>query len=89
MEFKKFSSRAGSFNFVAADKVHNDIKDLVFVDKKGLDDATQDASHPAHQSIEDVLLFLALCHDIVIDKRTGKMNAASPDELALVEGAAQ
>ena len=38
--------------------------------------------------MEDVLLFLALCHSIVIDKRTGKMNSASPDELALVEGAA-
>ena len=25
----------------------------------------------------------------MIDKRTGKMNSASPDELALVEGAAQ
>ena len=35
-----------------------------------------------------MLLFLALCHSIVIDKRTGKMNSASPDELALVEGAA-
>ena len=34
-----------------------------------------------------MLLFLALCHSIVIDKRTGKMNSASPDELALVEGA--
>ena len=33
-------------------------------------------------------MFLALCHSIVIDKRTGKMNSASPDELALVEGAA-
>jgi len=36
-----------------------------------------------------VLLFLALCHSIVIDKRTGKMNSASPDELALVDGAAK
>ena len=89
MEFKKFSTRAGSFNFVKGDPVKNDIKDLLFVDKAGLDHATNYASHPSHQSIEDVLLFLALCHDIVIDKRTGKMNAASPDELALVEGAAQ
>ena len=35
-----------------------------------------------------MLIFLALCHSIVIDKRTGKMNSASPDELALVQGAA-
>ena len=36
---------------------------------------------------EAVLLHIALCHSIIIDKRTGKMNSASPDELALVEGA--
>ena len=33
-------------------------------------------------------MHLVLCHSIVIDKRTGKMNSASPDELALLEGAA-
>lgn len=32
-------------------------------------------------------MHLALCHAILIDKRTGKLNSASPDELALVEGA--
>jgi phospholipid-translocating ATPase len=36
-----------------------------------------------------VLLFLATCHTIVIDQRTGKYNAASPDELALVNAAKQ
>ena len=44
-------------------------------------------SNPEHDGVEKVFLHLALCHNIVIDKRTGKMNAASPDELALVEGA--
>jgi phospholipid-transporting ATPase len=34
-----------------------------------------------------VLLHLALCHTIVIDDRTGKFNASSPDELALVNAA--
>lgn len=47
----------------------------------------QDRQNQNHSTVEDVLLFLALCHSIVIDKRTGKMNSASPDELALVEGA--
>ena len=61
----------------------------MFIDKTGLDLATRDENHPAHDSVEDVCLFLALCHSIVIDKRTKKMNSASPDELALVEGAAQ
>jgi magnesium-transporting ATPase (P-type) len=34
-----------------------------------------------------MLLHLALCHTIVIDERTGKYNASSPDELALVNAA--
>lgn len=32
-------------------------------------------------------MHLALCHTIVIDERTGKYNASSPDELALVNAA--
>jgi phospholipid-transporting ATPase len=32
-------------------------------------------------------MHLALCHTIVIDERTGKFNASSPDELALVNAA--
>ena len=34
-----------------------------------------------------MLIHLALCHTIVIDERTGKFNASSPDELALVNAA--
>jgi magnesium-transporting ATPase (P-type) len=34
-------------------------------------------------------VFLAVCHTIVIDERKGTYNAASPDELALVNGAKQ
>lgn len=34
-----------------------------------------------------MLLFLSLCHTIVIDSRSGKYNAQSPDELALVNAA--
>lgn len=30
---------------------------------------------------------MALCHTIVIDERTGRFNASSPDELALVNAA--
>lgn len=35
------------------------------------------------------LLNLSVCHTIVIDERKGTYNAASPDELALVNGAKQ
>jgi magnesium-transporting ATPase (P-type) len=35
------------------------------------------------------LVFLSLCHTIIIDAKTGKFNASSPDELALVNAAKQ
>ena len=34
-----------------------------------------------------MLLHLAICHTVVVDKNKGVYNAASPDEQALVEGA--
>jgi phospholipid-transporting ATPase len=39
--------------------------------------------------IEKVMLNLALCHTIIIEKKNGKTNynASSPDELALVNAA--
>lgn len=39
------------------------------------------------QGLYDVLMHLAVCHTVVIDKNKGVYNAASPDELALVDGA--
>ena len=39
--------------------------------------------------MERVLIFLGVCHTIVIDGRKGTYNAASPDELALVNAAKQ
>ena len=53
-----------------------------------MDEISSQTSHPANSSVEEVLLHLALCHSVIIDKRTNKLNSASPDELALVEGAA-
>ena len=88
MEFKKFSGKAGSFNFTKEGSMGKSEKDLKFIDKAGLDMATKDPYHPAHGTVEEIMIILALCHAVVIDKRTGKMNSASPDELALVEGAA-
>ena len=32
-------------------------------------------------------MHLAICHTVVVDKNKGVYNAASPDELSLVEGA--
>ena len=36
-----------------------------------------------------VLIFLSVCHTIIIDGQKGTYNAASPDELALVNAAKQ
>ena len=41
------------------------------------------------EKLNRTLLFLSLCHTIIIDQKTGKYNAASPDELALVNAAKQ
>lgn len=36
------------------------------------------------EALKRTLLFLSLCHTIVKDAKSGSYNAASPDELALV-----
>jgi magnesium-transporting ATPase (P-type) len=38
----------------------------------------------AKDNLLKVLLHLSLCHTIITDQRTGKFNASSPDELALI-----
>ena len=52
-----------------------------------LNEVLHNEAHGDHSAVSDVFLLLAICHTIVIDKRTGKLNSSSPDELALVEGA--
>ena len=39
--------------------------------------------------LKRVIIFLACCHTIIIDKKQGKYNSSSPDELALVNAAKQ
>lgn len=40
--------------------------------------------HGNQVNIDKFLVHLALCHSILVDEKTGKYNASSPDELALV-----
>lgn len=49
----------------------------------------RDRKSENYEYIEKVLLNLALCHTIIIEKKNGKTNynASSPDELALVNAA--
>jgi len=42
-----------------------------------------------HEPLIRVLIFLSCCHTIIIDSKKGTFNAASPDELALVNAAKQ
>jgi len=42
-----------------------------------------------NEALTRVMYFLACCHTIVIDDKKGTYNAASPDELALVNAAKQ
>lgn len=47
----------------------------------------EDKKASNHDALVRVLIFLGVCHTIVIDERKGTYNAASPDELALVNAA--
>jgi magnesium-transporting ATPase (P-type) len=40
-----------------------------------------------NEALVRVLIFLSVCHTIVIDEGKGTYTAASPDELALVNAA--
>lgn len=46
-----------------------------------------DYYHKDKEAVRDVLMHLAVCHTVVVDKVKGVYNAASPDEQSLVEGA--
>ena len=48
-------------------------------------EALQDESHPEYQNVYNNLIFLALCHTIVVEMKGEEIvyNASSPDELAL------
>jgi len=93
MQFKKFSSKAVSFDVSAKEIIEQDNSfvtnpnGLVFRSKPELDTILKDKYNKEYQGLYDILLFLSVCHTVVIDKNKGVYNAASPDEQALVEGA--
>ena len=59
----------------------------VFHKKEYLDAVIGQKTHVEHSSVDAVMMLLALCHTVVIDRRTGKFNSSSPDEIALLQGA--
>ena len=64
-------------------------QDLAFKTKAELIGVLANDTHSEHQSVDDVMMHLALCHTVVIDKKKGTYNSSSPDEIALLEGVKQ
>lgn len=56
-------------------------------DDPHFDQHFSDQNSVNYDNISQVVMHLALCHTIIMDERTGKYNASSPDELALVNAA--
>lgn len=49
----------------------------------------EDPSQENHEALKKMLLHMGLCHTVIIDRVKGTYNAASPDELALINAAKQ
>jgi len=98
MEFKKFSSKTAAFCVMPEeDKSNADNNEpidfatnphgLVFKNESQMKEILNDYYHKEFKALADVMTHLAVCHTVVVDKNKGVYNAASPDELSLVEGA--
>lgn len=87
MEFRKFTS---GVNFYGTDKDggKDQESNVNFCDDK-MYQHLNGADGPEKQDLEKVILHLALCHTIIVDEKKKTYNAASPDELALVNAAKQ
>ena len=81
MEFKKFS--AGNEFYGTGDKATTpQLSNVNFNDPKMFENLKKN-----NQDLIRTLIHLAVCHEIIIDEKKGTYNAASPDELALVNAA--
>ena len=99
MEFKKFSTKIAAFDITP---LENDGAPQIFVEPMdfaenphGLEFKNEcdlkailaDYYHKDKEPVNEVLMHLAVCHTVVVDKIKGVYNAASPDEQSLVQGA--
>jgi phospholipid-transporting ATPase len=66
--------------------MHQKVENVNFYDPTFYDHFENKGS-PNYENLEAMMIHLALCHTIILDDRTGKYNASSPDELALVNTA--
>ena len=86
MEFKKFSAGEKSYG-TGKDPQEAQESNVCFHDPALNVDLK--ATGQQNEALVRSMMFLACCHTIVIDERKGTYNAASPDELALVNAAKQ
>lgn len=89
MEFVKFSAGATGYG-TGKEPTEKQEKNVRFNDSKVEETLMKkDDDNEEYKQLHEVLMLLALCHEIVIDPRTNQYNSASPDELALVNAAKQ
>ena len=95
MEFKKFSAGDVSYGCDKPPKKRYDpgVTNVNF-DDPAFDQHIQDASNPNHEPLKKFIQALGICHTVIAEEKEDKhgakyiaYNAASPDELALVNGA--
>jgi phospholipid-transporting ATPase len=83
MEFKKFT--AGTKFYGTGEKpTEKQLSNVCFHDPALRVDLERN-----EEPLLRVMMFLSVCHTIIIDAKKGTYNAASPDELALVNAAKQ
>jgi phospholipid-transporting ATPase len=87
MEFRKFTAGNVAYG-TDQDGGPGQESNVNFFDPN-LQTVQRDPKNPGHEALKKLVLHLALCHTIIIDDRKGTYNAASPDELALVNAAKQ
>ena len=88
MIFKKCSVRGRSFGDPATP---SEKKEITFVERErvSLVAAMRNTQDEFHEEAREFVTIMAVCHTVMVDLQFGqlKYSGASPDELALVEGA--
>lgn len=89
MEFQKFSAGTKAYGTGEDCQPGTQQPNVNFVDPYLTNLLNNQIRDKEYESVRRVILFLACCHSIIIDHENSKYNAASPDELALVNAAKQ
>lgn len=87
MEFRKFTAGKKAYGLNETDPNGANLENVNFYDPSLKQQLLQ--PDKTKEALVQTLLFLGICHTIVYDEKKDKYNAASPDELALVNFAKQ